>query len=81
MGGGVNSSEDERHCSVLYIRKYFVEKTSNYQHTDLCLCITCPLSPCRFNLSLGLNSLPGGQINKGDICLPFPCPFVVEVDS
>ncbi len=23
-GGGVNSSEDARHCSVLYICKYFV---------------------------------------------------------
>ncbi len=23
-GGGVNSSEDARHCSVLYISKYFV---------------------------------------------------------
>jgi hypothetical protein len=25
-GGGVNSSEDARHCSVLYICKYFVDK-------------------------------------------------------
>jgi hypothetical protein len=24
MGWGVNSSEDARHCSVIYIRKYFV---------------------------------------------------------
>ncbi len=26
MGWGVNSSEDVRHCSVLYICKYFVDK-------------------------------------------------------
>ncbi len=30
-GWGVNSSEDARHCSVLYIRKYFVI-LSIYQH-------------------------------------------------
>jgi hypothetical protein len=26
-GGGVKSSEDDRHCSVLYICKYFVPPT------------------------------------------------------
>ncbi len=29
MGWGVNSSVDARHCSVLYICKYFVEKSQN----------------------------------------------------
>ena len=30
-GVGVNSSEDARHCSVLYICKYFVVKTEEVQ--------------------------------------------------
>jgi hypothetical protein len=29
-GVGVNSSEDARHCSVLYICKYFVDDTCFY---------------------------------------------------
>jgi hypothetical protein len=31
-GGGVNSSEDARHCSVLYICKYFVEISVVYAY-------------------------------------------------
>jgi hypothetical protein len=30
-GWGVNSSEDARHCSVLYVSKYFVLETNHYQ--------------------------------------------------
>ena len=30
-GWGFNNSEDARHCSVLYICKYFVEETKRYR--------------------------------------------------
>ncbi len=35
-GGGVNSSEDARHCSVLYICKYFVRRRQGINQLAIC---------------------------------------------
>jgi len=38
-GWGINCSEDARHCSVLYICKYFVINTNS--HLKKCLSLLC----------------------------------------
>ncbi len=80
VGGSIFRKTKDTALYSIYVSTLW-RRPSNNQHMDLCLCITCSLYPCRFSLSLGLIFLPGGQINKGDICLPFPCPFVVGEDS
>ncbi len=49
-GGGVNILEDARHCSVLYIRKYFMVWITS----DLLLINQFPLMPLSFIRRWGL---------------------------
>jgi hypothetical protein len=62
LGGGVSSSEDARHCSVLYICKYFVVQPDQFELED----------GLNYNMQGGGLDYPSSHMGEAEFAPPTP---------